>query len=158
MKIIDTALIRTISGQALENARLRQNYNLHDGLGDICQRLLNAMEPGSYIRPHRHLLNPKPELFLAVSGRLGLIIFGNDGNIQETYRLSIEGDVLGVEIPPGIWHTVVALGKGSVFLEVKPGPYIPLGSGDFAEWAPVEGTVEAVAYLEKLKSAVEINE
>ncbi len=66
MKILDKRLLQEISAQAKQNPRLRQNYNLHDSLGDASQRLLNAMEPGSYIRPHRHLINPKPEGFVAI--------------------------------------------------------------------------------------------
>jgi len=153
IKIIDSDLLKVLSEKASTNPRLRQNYNLHNSLDDICQRLLNAMEPGSYIRPHRHAIHPKPELFYAVAGEVRLIIFSDDGQIKETCRLTIVGDIHGVEIAPAIWHTVISLKKGSVFLEVKPGPYMPLSIDDFAPWAPIEGTLEAEAYLEKLKSA-----
>ncbi len=154
IKIIDSDLLKVLSEKASTNPRLRHNYNLHNSLDDICQRLLNAMEPGSYIRPHRHAIHPKPELFYAVAGELGLIIFSDDGQIKETCRLTIVGDIHGVEIAPAIWHTVISLKKGSVFLEVKPGPYMPLSTDEFAPWAPIEGTLEAEAYLEKLKSAM----
>lgn len=83
MKIFDTTLMQHLSAQAKANPRLRQNLNLHDNLNDPSQRLLNAMEPGSYIRPHRHLVHPKPEGFVAVSGRLALLTFDGQGVVTQ---------------------------------------------------------------------------
>ncbi|MDA8083444.1 MAG: WbuC family cupin fold metalloprotein [Nitrospiraceae bacterium] len=153
VKLISAELIREVADQAAVNPRCRQNYNFHDSPDDICQRLLNAMEPGSYIQPHRHAINPKPEMFLAVAGRLGLILFSDRGEITATHELAPSGRLLGVEIPSGLWHTVISLEKGSVFLEVKPGPYIPLSGQDFAAWAPAGGEPAATAYLETLHAA-----
>ena len=50
------------------------------------------------------------------------------------------------EVPPGTWHTVVALETGSVLLEVKAGPFIPDQPKEFAAWAPEEGSDEAREY------------
>ena len=81
MKILDNRLLADLSAQARTNPRLRQKYNLHASLDDPCQRLLNAMERGSYIRPHRHLTPPKQEGFVGVRGRLAAIIFDRQGKV-----------------------------------------------------------------------------
>ena len=70
MKTIDSLLVSRLSSAAKTNPRLRQHHNFHDKLDEPCQRLLIAMEPGSYLQPHRHLHYPKPELFVALRGSL----------------------------------------------------------------------------------------
>jgi cupin fold WbuC family metalloprotein len=144
------ALIRT----AQEDPRRRRNLNLHDDCHDPCQRLFNAVEPGSYIRPHRHVNPLKPEVFLAVRGRFVLLLFDAAGGVARAVHLAPDGPVLAAEIPGGSWHTIVALQPGSIFFEAKPGPYDALADKDFAPWAPAEGSGEALRYLETLYGAV----
>ena len=55
MKIINEQLLDETQAKALQSPRLRMNYNFHERLDDPINRLLNAMEPGTYLRPHRHL-------------------------------------------------------------------------------------------------------
>src|SRR3990172_7922439 len=52
--------------------RRRMNRNLHPALTDQVQRLLNAFEPGTYVRPHRHDAG-RWELFLILRGRALLL-------------------------------------------------------------------------------------
>ncbi len=54
MKRIDIAALRTLSAEADALPRRRKNLNLHETLDDPIQRLCNAFEPGTYLRPHRH--------------------------------------------------------------------------------------------------------
>jgi hypothetical protein len=56
-----------------------------------------------------------------------------------------------VNIPHGMYHTLVALEPGSVFFEAKAGPYAPLTSQEKAPWAPAEGELSASTYLADLK-------
>ena len=53
MKIINEQLLDETTARAKQSPRLRMNYNFHEELDDPVNRLLNAMEPGTYIRPHR---------------------------------------------------------------------------------------------------------
>ena len=51
------------------------------------------------------------------------------------------------------WQDVItqfSRAVGSVFYEVKQGPYDPQRAKEFAPWAPLEGTPEATAYLQRL--------
>ena len=68
MKIINEQLLDETQAKALQSPRLRMNYNFHERLDDPINRLLNAMEPGTYLRPHRHLNPAKDEIFLLLRG------------------------------------------------------------------------------------------
>jgi cupin fold WbuC family metalloprotein len=150
VKILDRELLADLSAQARRNPRRRQNYNLHASLDDPCQRLLNAMEPGSYIRPHRHLTLAKQEGFVGVGGRLAALVFDAQGRVLDVIVFGPREPVFGVDIPVGVWHTVVSLEPGSVFYETKTGPYVPIPPEDLAPWAPAEGSAEAGRYLDGL--------
>jgi len=154
MQIIDEDTIRRLQAEAQTNPRRRMHHNLHRSYDEPCQRLLVAMEPDSYIRPHRHLTPPKPECFLALRGRFAAVTFHDDGAIERVILLAPHA-AAAVDIPPGTWHAIVALGDAGVFFETKPGPYMPLSDKDFAPWAPVEGSPEAPGYLAELRAEVE---
>ena len=154
MKLIDRKLLTWLSAQAAKNPRLRQNFNIHDSNDEACQRLLNAVEPGSYIRPHRHLTFAKPESFVGLRGRIALLIFDNSGEVLQIVPFGPQEDVAGADIPCDTWHTVVSLAAGSVFYEAKPGPFDPSHTSDMASWAPAEGSPEAPAYLQGLVDLV----
>ncbi len=117
MKIVDKKAIQSLCLEARKSPRLRQNLNLHNSYEDVSQRLLNAMEPGSYIRPHRHLGDSKEECFIGIQGRVALIIFDDKGSITSRIPLGPAEDTVCVDVPIGVWHTVVALEPRSVFFE-----------------------------------------
>jgi cupin fold WbuC family metalloprotein len=142
MKIVTSA---ALIGEAQNAPRKRKNLNLHPTLADPVQRLLNAFEPGSYVRPHRHADPGKWEFFAILQGRALVLAFDAAGVIQARHELTPAGAVPMIEIAAGTWHTLVALEPGTLLLEVKPGPYSPAGPQDFAPRAPPEGTPEAVA-------------
>lgn len=47
--LIDTALLDSVSAGARASPRKRRNRNFHAGDDFSCHRLLNAVEPGSYV-------------------------------------------------------------------------------------------------------------
>ncbi len=141
---ITTQLLAEVADEARSAPRRRKNRNLHR-MEDPVHRLLNAVEPGTYIRPHRHLAPPKTETALVLAGRIGMIVFDDAGNVTTTAVLDAHGEVRGADIEPGAWHTFVALAPGSVFFEAKPGPYVAPGPADLAAWAPAEGDSDAEA-------------
>jgi cupin fold WbuC family metalloprotein len=111
------------------------------------------MQPESYIRPHRHALDPKPECFIALQGRFVLLTFDDQGAILSATLLGPREQTWGVDLPPGIWHCVVCMERDSVLFETKPGPFDPLSKKDPAPWAPNEASSEAQDYLSLLKAA-----
>lgn len=150
--LVDRALLGTLSAEARSAPRLRRNRNLHGDLAEPCHRLLNAIEPGSYIVPHRHCEPARDESILAVAGRLGLIVFDDAGAILAKHVIEPGGEAIGVDLPAGTWHTLVALAPGTVMFEAKAGPYAPPSAEDTAPWAPREGDQEAREYVARLEA------
>lgn len=148
--LIDDQLLDEVSAQAQSSPRRRKNHNFHTADDQPAHRLLNAIEPGSYVLPHRHLDAHKDETFLVVRGRLGLVLFDDGGDVARTAVLGAGCAALGADIPRGIWHSAVALDAGTIFFEAKAGPYHPFTAEERAPWAPAEGTAEAVAYQQRL--------
>jgi len=151
MKIVTRELLHQLTVSARSLPRLRKNHNLHPSDESRCHRLLNAIEPASYIRPHRHLDSEKDEAFILMSGRLGIILFSDTGEVAETVTLSHQDGILAADIPHGVFHTAVSLEPGTIFYEAKAGPYLPLSDSETAAWAPPEGDSGASRYLEHLK-------
>ncbi len=141
MKLIDRSLVASLHAQALVSPRLRTHHNLHDSLDETIQRMCMAMEPGTYIRPHRH--PDKWELLLIISGEMLVLSFDDSGTVLTRTHLSAGGDTYGLETTAGTWHAVATLAPSTVVLEVKHGPYLPAGQQDFAHWAPPEGHARA---------------
>lgn len=151
MEVVTRELIAEVSAEARQNPRLRKNRNFHPSDESRCHRLLNAIEPGSYIRVHRHLDPEKSEAFVIMSGRLGIVTFDDNGEVGETVQLSHENGNLAADIPQGIYHTALALESGTVFYETKAGPYRLLNEDEKAPWAPEEADPLAPAFLQRLR-------
>ena len=147
---IDLPLLEAVSGRAKDSSRKRTNHNFHTDYSDPLQRMLNAIEPGSYIQPHKHENPDKREVFLIFTGRAVVIEYDEYGNITDHILLDPAEGNFGVEIPPRTYHSVIALDSGTVTMEVKDGPYTPIDDKNFATWAPREGDPETSAYLGKL--------
>jgi cupin fold WbuC family metalloprotein len=152
MKIINRQLLDEITAAAQGNTRHRKNWNIHPNDGFPAHRLLNAMEPESYIRPHRHLDPLKDETFMIVRGKLGILIFDDTGTVKEKVLLDAEGEIIGADIPSGQFHAAVSLENGTIFFEAKAGPYVPLQENEKALWAPEEGSAGAGGYLAEMKA------
>ena len=137
LTVISAQRIGELSDTAAASPRRRQNLNLHPVLEDPIQRLFNAMEPGTYVRPHRHARDLGWELMMAALGAFSILTFDDEGTVLERVDLGA-GQAAAAEIPANTWHAVVVMAPGTVMFEVKPGPYSPLEDKDFAAWAPVE--------------------
>lgn len=155
MKIFDAHYFDDLTAQANVNPRLRQHRNIHQSYQDICQRLFNAIEPGSYIRPHRHAAEPRDELLIAIRGSMALVMFDDGGVVTKILRFGSDNKygsdwAAGAEVASTSWHTVIALEPGCVLLEVKAGPFDPNQPKVLAPWAPEEGSDAAGDYLSRL--------
>ena len=150
MRKITTEQLDVLSEKAHKAERLRINFNFHEHLSDTLQRMLNAMEPGTYVQPHKHEDPDKREAFIILRGRILVIQFDANGNIKDHLTLDKNTGNYGVEIEPGVYHTLISLEKGSVVYEVKDGPYDPIDDKNFAPWAPKEGDPGCTDYNNKL--------
>ena len=150
--LINQTLLAAVATEAAASPRRRKNRNFHLGDDAAAHRLLNALEPDSYVRAHRHLNPAMAETIIAVSGRFGVVLFEDSGAVREAVLIAPGGENIGIDIPSGAWHTVLALESGSVFFEAKAGPYVPIAEEEKAAWAPAEGAAEAQPYLARLRS------
>jgi cupin fold WbuC family metalloprotein len=139
--------------EALERARrsprLRTNYNLHSSPEENPHRFFNVMLRGTYVTPHRHADPPKSETFLVLEGRMAFFVFDDAGEIASC-EVMAAGGRFGVDVAPGLWHSMAVLSEHAVCFEVKPGPWAPASDKEFAPWAPREGAPGAEEYLARL--------
>ncbi len=75
MKTFDATFLKSLSENAKRDSRGRRHSNVHASFEYPYQRLFNAIEPGSYIRPHRNASDPRDELLISVGGALALVTF-----------------------------------------------------------------------------------
>lgn len=140
MKLITQQMLNQLAAQAQASPRRRANHNLHEQLPDPIQRLAIAMEPDTYVRPHRH---PHTwELLYPLRGRFVVLHFDESATVIG--RTVLGADSAAIETPAGVWHAVLSLDPGGVIFEVKHGPYMPIAPQDYTPWSPADGTVEAV--------------
>ena len=116
-------------------------------MSEPCHRLAVGLQPDTYIPPHRHLSADKAETLLVLQGRLGLLLFGEQGELQQTRLLEAGGECVGVDLAPGQFHALVVLETDSILFECKAGPYRPLVEAEQAAWAPREGEPGVAEYL-----------
>ncbi|NVO19131.1 MAG: WbuC family cupin fold metalloprotein [Bacteroidetes bacterium] len=145
---IGTELLNEVSAKAKLSPRLRMNHNFHPKLDDPVQRLLNALEPWTYIRPHKHA--GKEESFVLLRGKVLAVSFNDDGSIRDHFILSTDHGQLGLEFEENTYHMLTALETDSVVYEIKEGPFIPHSTGNSAPWSPEEGTDEGKNFLSKV--------
>lgn len=149
--LIDPAMLDQLSAEAAALPRQRKHRNFHPNDSYPAHRLLVAIEPGSFVPPHCHLNPAKDESLLIVRGKLGVLFFDNSGQVASQHVLSAGEGAFGVDIPHGVFHTVLALVPGTVFFEAKAGPYVPVGAGELPDWAPREADAAAADYLAALR-------
>ena len=142
--------------RAEDSVRSRQFFNIHKHHNEPCQRLLNAINIGSYIQPHRHINSKKKELLVALRGKFALITFSDQGELNgytffaTEKHLDFATNSVGIEMDCECWHTVIAIKPNSVLLEVKEGPFDDAVSKDFAPWAPAPYSDGVDFYIRKL--------
>ncbi len=142
---ITSQLLDEVTGKAKLSPRLRMNHNFHPELSDPVQRLLNALEPWTYIRPHKH--TTKEECFVLLRGTVLAVVFNDDGSIRDHCILNASCGNLGLEFEENAFHMLTSLESGSVVYEIKEGPFVPHTEASSAPWAPCEGTPEGRRFL-----------
>lgn len=130
MEVINENLLNEVSNKAKASPRLRMNYNFHEDLGDKCQRLLNALEPGTIMPIHHHKVD---EMFVILRGRVNVTIHNDEGEVMQSVELSPLSGCYAVNIKAGEWHSLTCEEADTVIMEVKEGPYVPHEIGGILE-------------------------
>jgi cupin fold WbuC family metalloprotein len=150
---ITASLVAQKAADALRNERHREIHMFHADERDPVQRMLNALQPSTYGRPHRHGIPPKSETILLLRGCLGFVSFSPGGTAQESdfVLLGPQSGTVGLDCRAGVWHTFFALEPDTVVFEVKQGPFDAATDKDPAPWAPAENTIDGSHYLAGLE-------
>jgi cupin fold WbuC family metalloprotein len=118
---INTALLDHLTAQAKASPRLRMNLDLRNTPADQSQRMLNALEPGTVMPIHRH--RNTSETVVVLRGKVKWLYYNDDGELTDTILVEAGGDICGLSVPMGQWHSIECLESGSVILETKDGAW-----------------------------------
>jgi len=149
-------LLKKMMSKSKASSRGRTNHNFHDGPADPLQRMLNSMQPGTYLQPHKHENPDKREVFIALTGKFVVVQFNDDGSIADHMVLDPSKNDVAAEMKARIYHTIISLAPDSIIYELKDGPYSPLDDKNFATWAPTEGNPECSQYLNSILAELKI--
>ena len=150
---VSPQIIAEKTSDARMNPRQREILALHRSESEPIQRMINALEPGSYVCPHRHHDPPKAECIVLLTGALGFVTFLDDGtpDIENCFLLHRTKGMLAVDVREDLWHTFFALERGTTVFEVKSGPFDARRDKQAAPWAPAENSPDAARYLASLE-------
>lgn len=149
MQLIDNHLFQELLRRAEVGERRRANFDLRGSAEDGSQRMLNALMPDTVVPVHRH--PGTPETVVCLMGEVEEVFyepveeFERDEagdtlrrrSLREVARrrlapLSADSTACGIQVPAGVWHTLVAL-KPSVIIEFKDGKYAPMAQEDVVQ-------------------------
>lgn len=127
--VIDNKVLDELSAKAKASPRLRMNLDLRNSENDGSQRMLNAIEPGSPERIHRH--RHTSETVVCIRGRVVEEFYDELERIcTDSIVLTPNGPNVAINIPAGQWHSIRAVESGSVVLSCKDGKYEPMSEAD----------------------------
>jgi len=140
-------MVGRLLAMSRESPRLRMLQKIHKSHDSGVQRMFNALQPGTYIMPHRHLHPRKEETLMVVAGSLLFVEFSDQGVVTDTLLLQPGTENFGVDVAPHVYHTYIPLKSDTLMFEIKDGPYSATDDKDVPDWAPREGAPEAEPYL-----------
>ena len=130
--LVDQTVLDELTARAKASPRLRMNLDLRNSPADGSQRMLDAIEPGTVLPIHRHPTTS--ETVVCLRGHFQEYFYDADGRLTETIDMRPGGILLN--IPAGQWHNLKSFESGTVLLEVKDGPYAPIGPEDTLDLSP----------------------
>jgi cupin fold WbuC family metalloprotein len=108
VQIVGHHQIEELTALASAVRRKRAHLLLHRGPADPVQRLMIALQPNSYVRPHRH--SRQWEMLILQQGRGALLIFDDNARLVDRIELSPTSSV--VQIPPSACGMVSSCWNG----------------------------------------------
>lgn len=121
--LITKNLLSSLSDEAKFNPRLRKNICLHQSQSAPAQIMINDFEVGTKIDIHKH--NYTDETLIVLKGKLEIVYYNNNGDIQGSFILQESTDNFGILIPKEQYHWL-NITESVTVLEIKDGPYRPL--------------------------------
>ncbi len=81
--------LETLKAAVRASAKRRARINTHPDGEDALHEMIIAIDPSSYIRPHKH--PGKSEAFHIVEGEVDIVVFKDDGQIDQVVPLGAPG-------------------------------------------------------------------
>ncbi len=147
--LLDEETVKAGCESALESPRKRIIFPIQRTQDALVQRLINFMQPGTYIRPHKHPLAHATETMKVLQGAIHFFIFDDQGAVIRHFPVSSKDQFGVLDIEPNVWHSFIVTRPDTVLLEIKKGPYDAATDKEFAGWSPDEDTEESVVLLKK---------
>lgn len=133
-----------------QSSRKRIILPIHRKQDAQVQRMINFMQPGTYIRPHKHPLPHATESLVLLKGSIRYYTFDDDGNIKTDHIVSAEPLPGVLDMEPDTWHSFIVLEPDTILFECKKGPYDADTDKIFASWSPPEDDPDVPNWLNRL--------
>jgi cupin fold WbuC family metalloprotein len=144
----------TLKAAVRASAKRRARINAHPDDEDALHEMIIAIDPTSYVRPHKH--PGKSEAFHIIEGEVDIVVFADDGEIDRVVPLGAPGGgrPFYYRMSKPFFHTLIIRSETLVVHEITTGPFRP-DATVFADFAPEESEPEKVAaYRAELLSRV----
>jgi cupin fold WbuC family metalloprotein len=102
------------------------------------QRMMNFLQPGTYIRPHCHPRSGAIETIVVLSGHIRFFIYSDKGDIIYECELKSGTPNCLIDIEDNVWHNFEVLTPDTLIFECKMGPYDAKLDKEFAPWSVPE--------------------
>lgn len=149
--VVGRAEIEFVKAEAARVPRRRARLCLHRSEVDRLHEMVIALDPSTYVRPHRH--PGKSESFHVIEGTARVVVFDEAGGITDVIALGARRNRL-YRLDEARFHTVVIGRRTLVLHEITNGPFDRHGS-QLAPFAPPEEDEAAArAYQAELKRRI----
>lgn len=144
----------TLKAAVKASPKRRARINAHPDGEDALHEMIIAIDPTSYIRPHKH--PGKSEAFHIIEGDVDIVVFDDEGEIDRVVALGAPGSGRSFyyRMSKPFFHTLIIRSDMLIVHEITNGPFRPQGTV-FADFAPEDTEREkAAAYQAELVQRV----
>jgi cupin fold WbuC family metalloprotein len=142
--------LNTLRAAVKSSAKRRARINTHPDGDDALHEMIIAIDPTSYIRPHKH--PGKSEAFHIIEGEVDIVVFTDTGEIDRIVPLGPPGSGRSFyyRMSSAFFHTLIIRSDVLIVHEITNGPFRPAATV-FADFAPDDREPEkAAAYQVEL--------
>ena len=132
---IGEAELNALRAAVKASAKRRARINAHPDGEDALHEMIIAIDPSSYIRPHKH--PGKSEAFHIIEGEVDIVVFTDDGEIDRIVPLGPPGSGRSFyyRMSQAFFHTLIIRSDVLIVHEITNGPFRPAATV-FADFAP----------------------
>jgi cupin fold WbuC family metalloprotein len=148
---IDSDTVEYLKAKALGTSSKSIRLCFHLDTREPVQEMLIVHSRDGYIRPHRH---DHGASYHVVDGQLDVVMFDNAGQVTGVVRMGEYASGMNFywRISAKTFYTLIPRSDPVVFHETLNGPFDPITSTEWAEWAPhIDQEVEIERFMTQLE-------